>query len=96
MDVELPSSTCPNCERLAREFADYKAQSEKRIALLEAKIEELTRRGSRQAAPFRKQETPLKKAKKPGRKKGSRHGDHSHRAGDHCRVAQVLPSLPGN
>jgi transposase len=80
MDVELPSSTCPNCERLAREFADYKAQSEKRIAFLEAKIEELTRRGSRQAAPFRKQETPLKKAKKPGRKKGSRHGDHSHRA----------------
>jgi hypothetical protein len=69
MDIELPSSTCPNCERF-----------EKRIAFLETKIEELTRRWSRQAAPFRKQETLLKKGKKPGRKKGSRHGDHSHHA----------------
>ena len=65
---------CPECAVLR-----------KRLAELEAKIEQLTqlldeqrRAGKRQAAPFSKG-PPASKPKKPGRKAGHEHGKHGHR-----------------
>lgn len=70
----MDEAVCPGCRDLA-----------KRVAALEAKNADLTRRldealraGKRQAAPFRKR-PPKFKPKTPGRKPGEQHGTHGHR-----------------
>lgn len=82
MDAREPTADRPSYEELER----LVAEQAKRIEQLEKRIEELTRAGKRQAAPFRKEELagPLTKAKrrekkKPGRKAGDEHGTHRRR-----------------
>jgi transposase len=54
------------------------AEQEKRIAFLEKALEELHRKGKRQAAPFSKGE-PKADPKPPGRKAGAQYGAHASR-----------------
>ena len=49
------------------------AEQERQIARLEKLVEELRRRGKRQAAPFSKG-LPKEKPKRPGRKRGAQYG----------------------
>lgn len=70
----MDEPACPSCRELLQ-----------RVAELEARVTELTRRlgdavraGKRQAAPFRKG-PPKPDPKTPGRKSGDAHGKHSHR-----------------
>ncbi len=65
---------CPGC----RDFAKQVAELEVRVAELTRKLDEATRAGKRQAAPFRKG-PPKPNPKKPGRKSGDAHGTHGHR-----------------
>jgi transposase len=65
---------CPGC----REHLKRLAELEARVAELTRKLEEATRAGKRQAAPFRKG-PPKPDPKKPGRKSGDAHGTHGHR-----------------
>lgn len=82
MDARELKPDRPSYEELERVVAEQA----RRIAELEKRIEELTRAGKRQAAPFRKEASaePLKKAKrrvkkKPGRKPGDAYGEHRRR-----------------
>lgn len=65
---------CPGC----REHLKRLTELEARVAELTRKLEEATRAGKRQAAPFRKG-PPKPDPKKPGRKAGDAHGAHGHR-----------------
>lgn len=65
---------CPACRQRDATIAAL----EKRVADLQALVEEAQRAGKRQAAPFAKGE-PKRRPKRPGRKKGERHGKHGHR-----------------
>jgi transposase len=65
---------CPGCRALLQRVAHLEAQ----LAELTRKLEEATRAGKRQAAPFRKG-PPKPNPKKPGRKSGDAHGTHGHR-----------------
>src|SRR4051794_36256117 len=53
-------------------------EQEKRIAFLEKALEDLRRKGKRQAAPFSKGE-PKTDPKPPGRKAGAQYGSHASR-----------------
>src|SRR5690349_22660554 len=64
-----PGSTCPGCAARDRKIADLEA----RIAALEQAIQQATRAGKRQAAPFSKG-PPKADPKKPGRKPGGGYG----------------------
>jgi len=65
---------CPGCRDAQKRLAELEA----RVAELTRKLEEATRAGKRQAAPFRKG-PPKPDPKKPGRKPGDAHGAHGHR-----------------
>jgi transposase len=66
---------CPNCRRLQARVDEL----ERRVAQLEALLEQALRAGKRQAAPFSKR-APKKVPKKPGRKPGDGYGKHHRRA----------------
>jgi transposase len=70
----MDEPACPGC----REHLKRLAELEARVAELTRKLEEATRAGKRQAAPFRKG-PPKPDPKKPGRKSGDAHGMHGHR-----------------
>ena len=61
----MSRSNCDNCPRVRALEAE--------VAKLRRKVEELTRAGKRQAAPFSKGK-PKRKPKRPGRKKGKDYG----------------------
>lgn len=63
------SAQCPGCAQRDRRIADLQA----RVAVLEAKLAELSRAGKRQAAPFSKG-PPKAHPKTPGRKAGKGYG----------------------
>jgi transposase len=69
------SAQCPGCAHRDRRIADLEA----RIATLEAKLEQSSRAGKRQAAPFSKG-PPKADPKTPGRKAGKDYGTKAHRA----------------
>jgi transposase len=66
-DGGMDEPGCPDCRELR-----------KRVAELEAQLQEALRAGKRQAAPFRKG-PPKADPKTPGRKAGDAHGTHGHR-----------------
>jgi transposase len=70
----MDEPACPGC----REHLKRLAELEARVAELTRKLEDVTRAGKRQAAPFRKG-PPKPDPKKPGRKSGDAHGTHGHR-----------------
>lgn len=65
---------CPGCRALLKRVAELEA----RVAELTRKLEEALRAGKRQAAPFRKG-PPKPDPQTPGRKSGDAHGQHGHR-----------------
>jgi transposase len=65
---------CPGCRALLKRVAELEA----RVAELTRKLEESVRAGKRQAAPFRKG-PPQPNPQTPGRKSGDAHGQHGHR-----------------
>ncbi len=71
----MAESSCPNCDRLARELAELRTQVERLTRLLD----EQRRAGKRQAAPFAKG-PPKARPKKPGRKPGDDYGTKAHRS----------------
>ena len=70
----MDEPACPGCRDHLKRLAELEAQ----VAELTRKLEEATRAGKRQAAPFRKG-PPKPDPKKPGRKSGDAHGAHGHR-----------------
>lgn len=66
---------CPRCAQLERRIRELEA----RIAQLERLLEQATRGGKRQAAPFSKG-LPQPNPKKPGRKPGADYGEPASRA----------------
>ena len=82
---------CPGCRDHLKRLAELEA----RVAELTRKLEEATRAGKRQAAPFRKG-PPKPNPKKPGRKSGGAHGAHGHRPLPPGSVAEYHQApLPG-
>jgi transposase len=69
------AAQCPGCAQRDRRIADLEA----RLAALEAKLEEASRAGKRQAAPFSKG-PPKANPKTPGRKAGEDYGTKAFRA----------------
>lgn len=65
---------CPGCRDALKRIAELEA----RVAELTRKLDEATRAAKRPAAPFRKG-PPKPDPKKPGRKSGDAHGTHGHR-----------------
>jgi transposase len=65
---------CPGCRDHLKRLAELEA----RVAELTRKLDEATRAAKRQAAPFRKA-PPKPNPKTPGRKPGDAHGAHAHR-----------------
>ena len=70
----MEEPACPGCRALLQRVAELEA----RIADLTRRLEEALRAGKRQAAPFRKG-PPQPDPKTPGRKAGDAHGTHGHR-----------------
>lgn len=70
----MDEAECPGCRDHLKRLAELEA----RVAELTRKLDEATRAGKRQAAPFRKG-PPKPDPKKPGRKSGDAHGPHGHR-----------------
>src|SRR5206468_6799403 len=73
-DGGMDEPACPGCRDLLHRVAELEA----RVAELTRKLEEAVRAGKRQAAPFRKG-PPKPDPKTPGRKSGDAHGKHGHR-----------------
>jgi transposase len=65
---------CAGCQTLQRRVHDLQADNER----LRRQLDEATRAGKRQAAPFAK-DKPKDKPKKPGRKPGADYGTKAHR-----------------
>jgi transposase len=65
---------CANCQSLQRRVHDLQAENER----LRRQLDEATRAGKRQAAPFAKGQ-PTDQPKKPGRKPGKDYGPKAHR-----------------
>ena len=91
---------CPGC----REHLKRLAELEARVAELTRKLDEATRAAKRQAAPFRKG-PPKPDPKKPGRKSGDAHGTHGHRPPPppdqvaerhHASLPEACPHCHGN
>src|SRR3954469_14450352 len=70
----MDEPACPTCQALLARVAELEA----RVTDLTRKLEEAVRAGKRQAAPFRKG-PPKPDPKTPGRKSGGAHGRHGHR-----------------
>lgn len=70
----MDDPACPGCRELLQRVAELEA----RVAELTRKLEDAIRAGKRQAAPFRKG-PPKSDPKPPGRKSGDAHGTHGHR-----------------
>jgi transposase len=66
--------SCASCQALQRRLRDLQAENER----LRRQLEEATRAGKRQAAPFAKG-PPTGQPKKPGRKPGKDYGTKAHR-----------------
>lgn len=74
---------CPGCRALSQRVAELEAL----VTELVRKVEEATRAGKRQAAPFRKG-PPAPDPRTPGRKAGEDHGKHGHRPPPTDEVAE--------
>src|SRR6187549_3357640 len=74
MAVPLHDELWHENQQLRRRVADLEAQ----LQDLARRLEEALRAGKRQAAPFRKG-PPKPNPKTPGRKSGAAHGRHGHR-----------------
>src|SRR5262245_2800091 len=70
----MQAVSCAGCQALQRRLRDLQAQNER----LRRQLDEATRAGKRQAAPFAKG-TPTGQPKKPGRKPGKDYGTKAHR-----------------
>jgi transposase len=70
----MDEPACPVCRELLKRVASLEAKN----AELTRKLDEALRAGKRQAAPFRKG-PPKPDPKTPGRKAGDQHGTHGHR-----------------
>jgi transposase len=70
----MDEPACPGCRDANKRIAALEA----RVAELTRRLDEATRAGKRQAAPFRKG-PPKPNPKTPGRKSGDAHGTHGHR-----------------
>jgi transposase len=70
----MESIRCANCQSLERRVHDLQAEIER----LRRQLDEATRAGKRQAAPFAKGQPKLE-PKKPGRKPGQDYGTKAHR-----------------
>jgi len=70
----MQSVRCANCQSLQRRVHDLQAENER----LRRQLDEATRAGKRQAAPFAKGQTKLN-PRKPGRKPGKDYGTKAHR-----------------
>ncbi|HKB38965.1 MAG TPA: IS66 family transposase [Gemmataceae bacterium] len=66
--------SCAGCQALQRRLRDLQAENER----LRRQLDEATRAGKRQAAPFAKGQ-PANQPKKPGRKPGKDYGTKAHR-----------------
>jgi transposase len=66
--------SCAGCQALQRRLRDLQAENER----LRRQLDEATRAGKRQAAPFAKGQ-PADQPKKPGRKPGRAYGTKAHR-----------------
>ncbi|AMV26206.1 Transposase IS66 family protein [Gemmata sp. SH-PL17] len=70
----MDEPACPGCRDLLQRVAELEA----RVTELTRKLDDAVRAGKRQAAPFRKG-PPKPDPKTPGRKSGDAHGKHGHR-----------------
>ena len=70
----MKPARCANCDSLKRRVHDLQAENERR----RRQLDEATRAGKRQAAPFAKGQ-PTDQPKKPGRKPGKDYGTKAHR-----------------
>lgn len=70
----MDGPACPGCRELLRRIAALEA----RVADLTRKLDDALRAGKRQAAPFRNGQ-PNPDPKAPGRKSGDAHVAHGHR-----------------
>jgi transposase len=70
----MDEPACPGCRELLQRVADLEA----RVTELTRKLDDAVRAVKRQAAPFRKG-PPKPNPKMPGRKSGGAHGKHGHR-----------------
>jgi transposase len=70
----MESVRCANCQSLQRRVHDLQAEIER----LRRQLDEVTRAGKRQAAPFAKG-LPKLNPRKPGRKPGKDYGTKAHR-----------------
>ena len=70
----MDEPACPGCRDHLKRLAELEA----RVTELTRKLEEATRAGKRQAAPFRKG-PPKPSPKNPAPKSGEAHGPHGHR-----------------
>jgi transposase len=66
--------SCPACQALQRRLRELQAENDR----LRRQLDEATRAGKRQAAPFAKGR-PTDQPKKPGRKPGKDYGRKAHR-----------------
>ena len=76
--------SCAGCQALQRRLRDLQAENER----LRRQLDEATRAGQRQAAPFAKGQ-PTGQPKKPGRKPGADYGPKAHRPPPE-RIDEVL------
>ena len=84
MDGEQVNPECPGCRALQKRVAELEAKVDELMRIIEG----LTRAGKRQSAPFSKG-PPKAEPKKPGRKSGEDHGEHAERSvppqiDEHC------------
>jgi transposase len=73
-DEGMEPVSCAGCEALQRRLRDLQAENDR----LRRQLDEATRAGKRQAAPFAKGQ-PAAEPKKPGRKPGKDYGTKAHR-----------------
>ena len=77
--------SCAGCQALQRRLDDLQAENER----LRRQLDEATRAGKRQAAPFAKGQ-PEAEPRKPGRKPGKGYGTKAHRLRNRSRVESLI------
>src|SRR3954465_208063 len=85
----MDEPACPGCRDLLQRVAELEA----RVAELTRKLDDALRTGKRQAAPFRKG-PPKPDPKTPGRKSGDAHGTHGHRPAPTEPIAECHEAHP--